>query len=47
MLNVKKTKEIIIDFRLTKNPMRQLEIKNEAVETVGSYKYLGFTSDNK
>ena len=26
MLNVKKTKEMIIDFRLTKNPMRQLEI---------------------
>ena len=47
MLNVKKTKEMIIDFRLTKNPMRQLEINDESVETVGSYKYLGFTIDNK
>ena len=44
---VKKTKEMIIDFRLTKNPMRQLEIKDESVETVGCYKYLGFTIDNK
>ena len=47
MLNVKKTKAMIIDFRITKNPMRQLEINDEPVETVGSYKYLGFTIDNK
>ena len=47
MLNVKKTKAMIIDFRITKNPMRQLEINDESVETVGSYKYLGFTIDNK
>ena len=47
MLNVKKTKEMIIDFRITKNPLRQLEINDESVETVGSYKYLGFTIDNK
>ena len=47
MLNVKKTKEMIIDFRLTKNHMRQLEINDESVETVGSYKYLGFAIDNK
>ena len=47
MLNVKKTKEMIIDFRIRKNPMRQLEINDESVETVGSYKYLGFTIDNK
>ena len=45
MLNVKKTREMIIDFRVTKNPMRQLEINDEAVETVVSYKYLGFTID--
>ena len=38
---------MIIDFRITKNPMRQLEINDESVETVGSYKYLGFTIDNK
>ena len=47
MLNVKKTKEMIIDFRITKNPMRQLEINDESVETVAPYKYLGFTIDNK
>ena len=47
MLNVKKTKEMIIDFKITKNPMRQLEINDESVETVGFYKYLGFTIDNK
>ena len=27
--------------------MRQLEINDESVETVGSYKYLGFTIDNE
>ena len=47
MSNFKKTKEMIIDFRITKNPMHQLEINDESVETVGSYKYLGFTIDNK
>ena len=47
MLNVKKTKEMIIDFRITKNLRRQLEINDESVETVGSYKYLGFKIDNK
>ena len=47
MLNVKKTKETIIDFRVTKNLMRQIEINDESVETVGSYKYLAFTMDNK
>ena len=36
MLNVKKTKEMIIDFRITKNSMRQLEINDESVETDGS-----------
>ena len=47
MLNVNKTKEMIFDFRITKNPMRQLEINDESVETVGPDKYLGFTIDNK
>ena len=46
MLNVKKTKEMIIDFRIKKNPMRQLEINDGSVKTVGSYKYFGFTIDN-
>ena len=38
---------MVIDFRLTMNPMRQLEINDGSVETVGSYKYLGSTIDNK
>ena len=46
MLNVEKTKEMIIDFRVTKNPMRQFENNDESV-AVGSYKYLGFTDDTK
>ena len=41
MLNVKKTKEMIIDFRIPKNPMRQFEINDKSVETVGSYKFWG------
>ena len=41
MLNVKKTKEMIIVFRITKNLMRQIEINDESIETVGSSKYLG------
>ena len=45
-LNVKKTKEMIIDFRITKNPLRPLEIIDDSVETVGSNN-LGLTIDNK
>ena len=33
---VKKTKEMIIDQRITKNPMRLFEINDEAIETDGS-----------
>ena len=38
---------MIFNFRITKNPMRQLEINDESVETVGPDKYLGFTIDNE
>ena len=45
LLNVKKTKELIIDFRKSKDPLTPLVIKNEVVEQVHSYKYLGVTID--
>ena len=40
LLNVKKTKEMIIDFRRNKNPLTLVLINNEEVERVESYKYL-------
>ena len=47
LLNVKKTKEMIFDFRIKKDPILPLTIKNETVEIVKSYKYLGVTIDDK
>ena len=44
LLNVKKTKEMIIDFRRNQNPPTPFLINNE-VERVESYKYLGVTLD--
>ena len=45
LLNVKKTKEMIIDFRRNKNPLTPVLSNNEEVERVESYKYLGVTLD--
>ena len=47
LLNIKKTKELIIDFRLKKDPLDKLTIKNESVEVVKTYKYLGVTIDDE
>ena len=47
LLNVKKTKELIIDFRIKKSPLCPLLVKNEEVEQVETYKYLGVTIDDK
>ena len=47
LLNVKKTKELIIDFRVKKDPLQPLFIKDEEVEVVDTYKYLGVTIDSK
>ena len=45
--NVKKTKEIIINFR-EKNPvLKPIKINNIAVDVVKSYKYLGSIIDDK
>ena len=42
-LNVKKTKEIIVDFRKEKTPIIPLTINNEEVEIVDDFKFLGTT----
>ena len=47
-LNVRKTKEIIFDFRKGSNSKEhQIDIKNEKVEIVSNYKYLGVVFDEK
>lgn len=46
-LNVKKTKEMVVDFRKDKGVSQPLKIKDEIVETVDTYKYLGNVIDNQ
>ena len=45
LLNVKKTKELIFDFRKIKDPLLHVVINGETVEQVDTYKYLGVTID--
>lgn len=45
-LNVKKTKEMVIDFRRRKAEHPPLEIANEPVQIVKNYKYLGVIIDD-
>jgi len=45
LLNVKKTKELIFDFRKTDNIHDSIVIKGEVVERVACYKYLGVVFD--
>ena len=45
LLNVKKTKELIFDFRKTDNYHESIIIKGETVERVSTYKYLGVIFD--
>ena len=47
LLNVKKTKEMIFDFRIKKDPILPVVIKGEIVEIVNKYKYLGITIDDR
>ena len=46
-LNVKKTKEMVIDFGLSDEQKSPVLIDNEIVETVHEYKYLGSIIDDK
>ena len=46
-LNVSKTKEIYIDFRKNQRCPKPVSIKGEAVERVGTYKYLGVVFDRR
>ena len=45
-LNVGKTKELIVDFRKKKTTHEPIVIKEEIVQTVSTYKYLGVTVDD-
>ena len=46
-LNVKKTKELIVDFRKIKPSTQKIVVKSENVEIVEKYKYLGTVIDDK
>ena len=46
-LNVKKTKEMIIDYRVNKPILKPINIKGQDVDVVDKYKYLGTIVDNK
>ena len=46
-LNVKKTKEMLIDFRNAQTVIKDLFIDGVKVERVTEYKYLETVSDNK
>ena len=47
LLNVAKTKEVVVDFRRDRPKLTPLVVKGEAVEMVDQYKYLGSIIDNK
>ena len=47
LLNVKKTKELIFDFRTKDNSHSDIEIAGQKVEKVTEYKYLGIIFDEK
>ena len=47
VLNVKKTKEMIFDFRRDRNHIEPIVIHNETVDIVTEYKYLGTCIDNQ
>ena len=46
-LNVSKTKEMCTDFRKNQRCPKPVYIKGEAVERVGTYKYLGVVFDRR
>ena len=46
-LNVNKTKEMILDYRIDKSELIPIKISGQAVDVVKTYKYLGTTLDDK
>lgn len=46
-LNVGKTKEMVVDFRVIKDPIEPIIIKQQPVEQVRTYQYLGTVIDEK
>ena len=47
LLNADKTKELVIDFRIKKDPICPVLINGKQIEQVDHYKYLGVIIDNK
>ena len=47
LLNVSKTKELLIDFRRSKPDLEKIVINETPVEVGTDYKYLGITIDDK
>ena len=47
LLNISKTKEMIIDFRKEAHRLTVLKINNEEIDQVSQYKYLGVTINDK
>ena len=47
VLNVTKTKEMVIDYKINKTDVSDLVIHGQTVERVEQYKYLGTIVDNK
>ena len=47
LLNTDKTKELVIDHRINKEPIEPLKIKGKTIEQVELYIYLGITIDNQ
>jgi hypothetical protein len=46
-LNVKKTKEMFVDFKKEQTVVPSLQIREQAVERVDQYRYLGIVIDNR
>ena len=47
LLNVAKTKEMVVDFRRTRTKLNTISILGEEVEVVEGYRYLGDHLDNR
>ena len=46
-INVSKTKEMVIDFRISCSPPSSIVLKGSTIDRVSSYRYLGIMIDDK